>query len=76
MDKNKKNKQAEKTKFNLEESLKNNPQKKKELIEGVSEQMETLKSMLRKGHSDQKEYDQIAFLLHGYNAMSKVVNRI
>lgn len=76
MDKGKNNDKASHTVFNMEETLKKNPQKKKEIIDSVASRMESLKSMLRKGHNDQKQYDQIAFLLHGYNAMVKVINRI
>ena len=76
MDKGKNGKKLESTVFELEETLKKNPRKKKELIDSVADRMESLKARLRKGHKDQKEYDQIAFLLHGYNAMVKVVNRI
>lgn len=76
MEKNKKDKQPNKTVFNLEETLKNNPKKKKELIKDANEKMKILKSMLREGHTNPKQFDEVALLLHGYNAMVNVINRI
>lgn len=76
MEKNKKKKQAEKTVFDMETNLKNDPQKKKEMEERTSKRIEALKQMLREGHDDQKEFEQMTFLLHGYNSMLKVIRKI
>lgn len=76
MEKNKKDKQPNKTVFNLEETVKSNPKKKQEMLKNASEKMKILKSMLRKGQTNPKQFDEVALLLHGYNAMVNVINRI
>ncbi len=76
MEKNKKKKQAELTVFDMETNLKNDPKKKKEMEERTFKRIEALKQMLREGHDDQKEFEQMTFLLHGYNSMLKVIKTI
>ncbi len=76
MEKNKKNKQAKETVFDMETNLKNDPKQKKEMEDRMSTRIEGLKSMLREGHHDQKEFEQMTFLLHGYNSMLKVIRKI
>lgn len=76
MEKNKKKKHGEKTVFDLEMNLKNDSKKKKELENRMSSRVDSLQSMLREGHSDQKEFEQLTLLLHGYKSMLKVIRKI
>ncbi len=67
---------TKKTVFDMETRLKKHPEEKKKAHHHIEEQMKTLKGMLRKGSHNPKEYDQIGYILLGYNAMLKVMNRI
>ncbi len=77
MEKNKDNKikPVEPTVFEMETALKKNPHKKKELVSGLQQRLNVVKKFLREG-SNQKDFEQMGFVLHGYSACIKVINRI
>ena len=61
--------------FDLEESLKANPHKKKELIATMRGRVDYLKELMRKGQGAEN-FEKVAVLLNGYQAFLKVVDRI
>lgn len=74
MEKNK-GKPAEKTVFEMENSVKANPHKRKEMIDYIHGQETKIKDLLRE-QEDQKEHDKLAFMLCGYDAMIRVLGRL
>lgn len=76
MEKNKKKKSSEKTVFDMELNFKDDAKKKRELENRMNNRIDTLKSMLREGHSDKKEFEQLTLLLLGYQSMLKVIRKI
>ena len=66
-------KQNDEAKFELEEDLEN-PQKKKEIKDGIIERMQQIKGKLRAG-CDKEEFDRYGILLHGYASLLKVIAR-
>jgi len=73
MESGKKKKMTEFT-FDLEADLKD-PGKLRAIKEQVEARIAQLKSILRSG-GDQKEFDQVQALLHGYLAVQKVMQRV
>lgn len=71
----KKEKKAEPTVFDIENALKINPHKKKELLENMQNRLDYIKGFLREG-SDHEEYEKMGFILNGYAAIKKVIERI
>lgn len=67
--------QKKKFAFDLEKQIKEQPTKKKELLELVEAQVRTLKQQLREGQTDEA-FDQLGILLHGYDALQKVLKKI
>lgn len=63
--------------FDLEQELKgkDGAQKKAALKKLAGERAEELKKALRQG-SDKAEFDKAEILLHGYNALSQVLDKI
>ena len=59
--------------FELEKELKI-PAKQKEIKEKIELRLQGVKEMLRTGE-DQEEFDRFGLLLHGYNALLKVMSR-
>lgn len=70
----KKKKPHEEFVFELEKELKD-PQKNRELRQRVEKQIQKIKESLRTG-DDQEEFDRFGLLLHGYNALLKVMSRL
>ncbi|MCH9611143.1 MAG: hypothetical protein S4CHLAM81_14830 [Chlamydiales bacterium] len=60
--------------FDLEADLKD-PGKQRAVKEQVEARIAQLKNMLRSG-GEQKEFDQVQALLHGYLAIQKVMQRV
>lgn len=60
--------------FDLEADLKD-PGKLRAMKEQIESRIAQLKAMLRSG-GDQKEFDKIQTLLHGYLAVQKVMQRV
>lgn len=69
----KKKKQPEEFIFELEKELKN-PQKNKEIKTKVEERVQKIKTALRSGEN-KEDFDRYGLLLHGYNALLKVISR-
>lgn len=69
----KKKKQPEEFVFELEKELKN-AQKHKEIKAKVEARVQTIKDHLRSGEN-QEDFDRFGMLLHGYNALLKVMSR-
>lgn len=61
--------------FALEEELKSDPKKKKDLSAEVETCIQDIKSTLRTG-TDTQYFDEYGVLLHGYTALQKVLNKI
>lgn len=70
----KKKKPTEEFVFELEKELKD-PQKRKELRQRVEERIQKIKEMLRSG-DEHEEFERFGLLLHGYNALLKVMSRL
>ncbi len=70
-----KEKKAEPTVFEMETSLKKNPQKKKELVNKMQSRLDYIKGFLREG-ADKKKFEKMGFILLGYASCIKVINRI
>ncbi|MBA3720902.1 MAG: DUF5398 domain-containing protein [Parachlamydiaceae bacterium] len=69
----KKKKQPEEFVFDLEKELKN-PQKNREIKQKVEAKIQKIKDQLRSGEN-QSDFDRFGTLLHGYNALMKVISR-
>lgn len=61
--------------FDLEKDLKKNPQRSKEVVDGAEKHVQELKKLLREGHNE-KEFEQLGVLLHGYVALQKVIRKV
>lgn len=72
-DKEKKEKR-EKFAFDLERRLKNEPSHLKELLEKAEKRIAAIKKSLREG-ANEKDFDQLGVLLHGYVALQKVLKK-
>lgn len=70
----KKKKPTEEFVFDLEKELKN-PKKHQELREHIEKRIQKIKEVLRTGES-KEEFDYFGLLLHGYNALLKVMSRV
>ena len=64
----------DKFQFDLEIEMKEHPSKGKKLIEGAAERMQEIKTALRSG-VDEKDFDTLGILLHGYTALQKVLKK-
>lgn len=63
------------TVFEMEEAIKKNPHKRKELSQTVHKRMDDIKSCMKE-YKDKKDQDQFAILLQGYQAIINVISRI
>lgn len=61
--------------FDLEQDLKKDPAKTKELLKQIEQRMQEIKGQLREG-SAQEDFDQYGILLHGYAALQKVLTKV
>ncbi len=50
--------------------------KKEEMIDLCCERISLLKTMLREENSTTDKYNEMGLLMHGYNSMREVINRI
>ena len=60
--------------FELESEFRD-PKKHKEIKAKVESRIEELKKLLREGEK-QKEFERLGLILHGYNALLKVMSRV
>lgn len=61
--------------FDLEEEIKEDPQKGKKYLDIAEKRIEEIKSTLRSGQGEE-EFDKLGVLLHGYTALRKVLNKV
>ena len=64
----------EKFVFDLERRIKNEPEHLKELLTKAEKRMAEIKKKLREG-ANEKEFDRLGVLLHGYAALQKVLKK-
>ncbi len=68
-------KPGEKFAFDLEKKIKDKPAHAKELIEKAEHKIAQIKKQLREG-ANEKEFDHLGTLLHGYTALQKVLKKV
>lgn len=61
--------------FDLEKEIKAKPGRGKEIMDQAEEHIHELKKNLREG-ANEKEFDQLGTLLHGYSALQKVLRKV
>ena len=64
----------EKFAFDLEKELKTNPNRAKEILTKADERIHEIKNLLREGLNE-KDFDQLGILLHGYTSLQKVLKK-
>lgn len=64
----------EKFAFELEKRIKNEPEHLKELLSKAEKRIAEIKKLLREG-ADEKDFDRLGLLLHGYAALQKVLKK-
>lgn len=55
--------------------MKENPKRGKEIIELAEKRIHEIKTLLREG-TNEKDFDRLGVLLHGYTSLQKVLKRI
>lgn len=68
-------KPGEKFAFDLEKEIKDRPSRGKEILEKVEKRIHDIKKNLREG-ADEKDFDKLGILLHGYAALQKVIRKV
>jgi len=61
--------------FDLEKEIKEKPNRSKEILEKVEKRMHEIKHALREGQNE-KDFDRLGILLHGYAALQKVIRKV
>ena len=61
--------------FDLEKEIKEKPSRGKEILEKVEKRIHEIKKNLREG-ADEKDFDKLGILLHGYAALQKVLRKV
>ena len=64
----------EKFAFDLEKELKTKPSRAKEILTKADERIHEIKNLLREGLNE-KDFDQLGILLHGYTSLQKVLKK-
>lgn len=62
--------------FDLELEIKDTPGRGKELLEKAEKRMQEIKTALRQGESEKKDFENLGVLLHGYTALQKVLKKV
>lgn len=68
-------KPGEKFVFDLEKEIKGNPSRGKEILAKVETRIHEIKKNLREG-ADEKDFDKLGILLHGYTSLQKVLRKV
>lgn len=68
-------KPGEKFAFDLEKEIKENPTRGREILDKVEKRMHEIKKSLREGQNE-KDFDRLGILLHGYAALQKVIRKV
>ncbi len=71
----KKDKDDKKFMFDLELEICEHPARGKELLEKAEKRVHEIKTALRQG-TDEKDFDKLGILLHGYTALQKVLKKV
>lgn len=61
--------------FDLEKEIKAKPARGKEILDKVERHIHEIKQNLREG-ANEKEFDKLGILLHGYSALQKVLRKV
>jgi hypothetical protein len=61
--------------FDLEKEIKKNPHRGKEILDEVQKRIVEIKHNLREG-ANEKDFDNLGILLHGYSALQKVLKKV
>ena len=64
----------EKFAFDLEKELKERPSRGKEILDSVEHKIHEIKKLLREG-ANEKDFDRLGILLHGYASLQKVLKK-
>ncbi len=65
----------EKFAFDLEKEIKEKPHRGKEILEKAEKRIHEIKKLLREGQNE-KDFDRLGILLHGYTALQKVIRKV
>ncbi len=68
-------KPGEKFAFDLEKEIKERPSRGKEILDKVEKRIQEIKKVLREG-ANEKDFDELGILLHGYAALQKVLRKV
>ncbi len=68
-------KPGEKFAFDLEKEIKEKPSHGKAILDKVEKRIQEMKKMLREG-ANEKDFDRLGILLHGYAALQKVLRKV
>lgn len=68
-------KKGDKFVFDLEKEIKEQPGRAKQILHHAEQKIAELKKELREG-TNEKEFDQLGTLLHGYSALQKIVKKV
>jgi hypothetical protein len=61
--------------FLLEEEIRKDPTRSKELLKKAEERILEIKNLLRQGTASE-DFDNLGVLLHGYAALQKILNKL
>jgi hypothetical protein len=70
-----KEKDKKKFVFDLEKEIKDKPGRGKEILEMVESRILEIKKNLREG-ANEKDFDKLGILLHGYASLQKVLRKV
>lgn len=68
-------KPGERFEFDLEKEIKKDPIQGKKILEKAEHRMQEIKKLLREG-ANEKDFDKLGILLHGYSALQKVLKKV
>lgn len=61
--------------FDLEKEIKEKPSRGKKILETAETRVQEIKKHLREG-ANEKDFDDLGILLHGYAALQKVIRKV
>ncbi len=61
--------------FDLEKEIKNKPTRGKEILDHAEKNITEIKKLLREG-ANEKDFDPLGVLLHGYASLQKVLKKV
>jgi hypothetical protein len=66
---------GEKFVFDLEKEIQDKPNRGKTILESAEKHIQEIKKNLREG-ANEKDFDKLGILLHGYAALQKVLRKV